>query len=121
MTATVLSFFRRSAAPCDWSTQELAEFYRVESALVQAGMHIDSDRGMTDEGEPWFVFCRVEDDEVVIHFARIGGKYVISAPAYCGNASGTISVPWYAAWSSAIRCCGCGPMRPRCMCTRPHC
>lgn len=88
MTAQVLSFFRRSTKPSDWSAQEVAEFYRVEAALIQAGLHVESERGLTDEGEPWFVFCRTEDDEVVIHFARIDGEYVISAPAYCGDAVG---------------------------------
>ena len=88
MTAQVLSFFRRTDAQRDWSAHDLAEFYRVEAALIQAGLHVDSARGLTDEGEPWFVFCRTEDDEVIIHFARIAGRYVISAPSYCGTASG---------------------------------
>jgi len=88
MSAQVFAFLRRPAEPHDWSAQELAEFYRVESALIQAGLRVVSGRGLTDEGEPWFVFCRAEDDEVVIHFARIGGRYLISAPAYCGTATG---------------------------------
>jgi hypothetical protein len=88
MTAQVFSFFRRPAAPRDWSTQELAEFYRVEAALIQAGLSVVSERGLTDEGEPWFVFCREEDDEVIIHFARLDGRYLISAPGYCGTAMG---------------------------------
>jgi hypothetical protein len=89
MTAQVLSFLRRPIAPRDWAAQELAEFYRVEAALIQAGLRVTIARGLTDEGEPWFVFCRAEDDDVVIHFARIEGRYVVSAPAYCGNASGS--------------------------------
>jgi len=88
MTAQVFSFLRRSAAPCDWSAQELAEFYRIESALIQAGLQVVSVRGLTDEAEPWFVFCREEDDEVIIHFARIDGRYLISSPAYCGTVMG---------------------------------
>lgn len=89
MTAQVLSFLRRSAPQRDWSAQELAEFYRVEAALIQASLRVTAARGLSDEGEPWFVFCRAEDDDVIIHFARIDGRYVISAPAYCGNASGS--------------------------------
>jgi hypothetical protein len=88
MTAQVFSFLRRHAAPRDWSPQELGEFYRVESALIQAGLRVVSARGLTDEDEPWFIFCRAEDDEVIIHFARIDGRYLISAPAYCDNAVG---------------------------------
>ena len=86
-TAQVFSFFRPTA-PRDWSSQDIAEFYRVESILIQAGLRVITARGLSDEGDPWFVFCRAEDDEVIIHFARIDGNYVISAPAYCGNAAG---------------------------------
>lgn len=86
-TAQVFSFFR-PAAPRDWAPQDIAEFYRVEGILIQAGLRVTSTRGLSDEGDPWFVFCREEDDEVIIHFARIDGSYVISAPAYCGNAVG---------------------------------
>ena len=91
MASQVLSFFRRVAKvePADWSAREVAEFYRVEAALIQAGLRVSSERGVTDEGDPWFVFCRDDDDEVIIHFARIDGRYIISAPSYCGDASGS--------------------------------
>ncbi len=86
MAAQVLSFFQRSPrlapAPADWSQQELAEFYRVESALIRAGIRVGTDRGLSDENEPWFVFYRADDGEVVIHFARIDGEYIIAGPAY---------------------------------------
>ena len=86
MTAQVLSFFQRSPRyapkPSDWSQQELAEFYRVESALIRAGIRVGTDRGLSDENEPWFCFYRSDDGEVVIHFARIDGEYVIAGPAY---------------------------------------
>src|ERR1700679_2865790 len=88
MTAQVFSFLRRGPAPRDWTSPELAEFYRVESFLIQAGLWVVSARGLSDEGEPWFVFCRADDDEVIIHFARIDGRYVICAPAYGENAAG---------------------------------
>jgi len=88
MAAQVLSFFQRSprytpaSAPADWSQQELAEFYRVEAALSRAGIRVGTDRGLSDEKEPWFVFYRTDDGEVVIHFARIDGEYLIAGPAY---------------------------------------
>ncbi len=86
-TAQLFSFVRRRAPP-DWSAQDIAEFYRVEAILAQSGLQVTSARGLTDEGDPWFVFCRADDDEVIIHFARIDGRYIISSPAYCGNAAG---------------------------------
>lgn len=87
MAAQVLSFFQRSpryapAPAADWSQQELAEFYRVEAALLRAGIRVGTDRGLSDEKEPWFVFYRTDDGEVVIHFARIDGEYLIAGPAY---------------------------------------
>lgn len=86
MAAQVLSFFQRTPriqpSHSDWTQQELAEFYRVESALIRAGIRVGTDRGMSDENDPWFIFYRADDNEVVIHFARIDGEYVIAGPAY---------------------------------------
>src|SRR5689334_20248536 len=86
MVAQVISFFQRTprpaAVPADWTQQELAEFYRVESALIRAGIRVGTDRGMSDENEPWFCFYRLDDGDVVIHFARIDGEYLIAGPAY---------------------------------------
>jgi hypothetical protein len=74
----VLSFFRPSARG-DWSQRELEEFYRVEDALTKTGVGISTDRGLTDEGEPWFVFFRQDNGEVIVHFARISGEYVVAS------------------------------------------
>lgn len=76
--AKILPFFR-SARNHDWTQQELAGFYRVESALVQAGLSIWTDRGVTDEGDPWFVFGRGDNEEVIAHFARIRSQYLVSS------------------------------------------
>lgn len=65
----------------DWSNQDIAEFYRVETALLQAGLRIDTERGESDEGDPWFVFCHADTGEVIVHFARIDNQYVVAAPA----------------------------------------
>ena len=74
----ILSLFRVCERG-DWSQQELAEFYRVEDALTKTGVGISADRGLTDEGEPWFVFFRQDNEEVIVHFARIGGEYVVAS------------------------------------------
>ena len=73
----VLSFFHPRNNGGDWSQKELAEFYRVEAALVNSGISLSTDRGLTDEGDPWFIFCRQDNDETIVHFARIDGEYVI--------------------------------------------
>src|SRR5262245_51782048 len=74
----ILSFFR-ACERGDWSQQELAEFYRVEDALTKTGVAISVDRGLTDEGEPWFVFFRQDNQEVIVHLARIGGEYIVAS------------------------------------------
>lgn len=78
-SALVLSFRRPSSNSQDWSQEELAEFYRVESALLQSGFGVTTDRGVSDEGDPWFVFCREDTEDVIAHFARIGREYIISS------------------------------------------
>ena len=89
MKGAVIPFLRPRNEPRDWSQAELAEFYRVEASLIATGMRVDTDRGMTDEGDPWFVFCHVDDDQdVIIHFARIGSSYLVSAPGMGGVISG---------------------------------
>ncbi|HEV7159125.1 MAG TPA: hypothetical protein VGN38_12270 [Caulobacteraceae bacterium] len=76
MSAQVVSLFNYVERARDWTQRELAEFYRVESALIQAGLTLETERGVTDEGEPWFVFCRADTGEAFIHFARVDGKYI---------------------------------------------
>jgi hypothetical protein len=82
MPVQVLQFRPRLPRSSDWTQQEIAEFYRVESALLQAGLKLETERGVTDEGDPWFVFCREDTGEVFVHFARIDGEYVIDGAAY---------------------------------------
>jgi hypothetical protein len=87
-TGRVLSFLRVQRSSDDWTQQELAEFYRVESALLQHGLLVVTDRGLSDEGDPWFVFCRSETEEVLAHFARIDGHYLVVSSAFSGVARG---------------------------------
>ena len=85
----VLSFLRRPSNSSDWNQQELAEFYRVESALLQGGLSVTTDRGISDEGDPWFVFCRADNEEVIAHFARIDREYLIVSNLHSGVARGS--------------------------------
>ena len=47
---------------------------------------MDPERGLSDEGDPWFAFCRPDDGEVIVHIAQIGGVYVLAGPSYDGIA-----------------------------------
>lgn len=64
----------------DWGNQELADLYRVKRLLEQAGVHVETDRGVSDEGDPWFVFCH-PDGEVFVHLCRFDGQYLLDSTA----------------------------------------
>jgi hypothetical protein len=78
--------FRRG----DWSTPELAHFYRLVTVLWNDGISIETDRGASDEGDPWFVFYDADSAEVLAHFARISGTYAIWTPCLDGCLTGHI-------------------------------
>jgi hypothetical protein len=90
MSLKVVSFFDFKSASWsdDWTHQELAEFYRVEASLIRANIPIETDSGRSDEGDPWFVFCNASTGEIIVHFARFDGTYVVASPALDGCARG---------------------------------
>jgi len=63
----------------DWSNQELANIYRVKKLLDAAGVPNTLERGITDEGDPWCIFCTFSGD-VFIHLCRIGNGYTLDSP-----------------------------------------
>ncbi len=76
MASQVVAFLRRSRRGTDWSQEEIAELYRIEHALLQARFSLETDRGVSDEGDPWFVFCRA-DGEVLVHITRSDEGYLL--------------------------------------------
>ena len=68
-----------SARRRGWSNRELMYFYRAASALWKSGVAIEIDGGVSDEGDPWLVFCEFYSGEVIAHFARIGNEYIVYA------------------------------------------
>jgi hypothetical protein len=66
--------------PLGWSGQELALFSRAAKLLSLEGCRIETDYGLTDEGEPWLVFCNAESADVCGHFARMREGYVACIP-----------------------------------------
>jgi hypothetical protein len=90
MSAVVVAFeaFRPSPQR-PWQNHELAELYRAVDILKKAGLPIETDMGMSDEGEPWFAFCRADNGEVIVHCARINGLFVASSVAIDQTFKGT--------------------------------
>ena len=69
----------RTRHDCGWSNQELASIYRVKHLLDAAKMRTELDRGVSDEGDPWCVFCNI-NGEIFIHLSRIDGLYWLDSP-----------------------------------------
>lgn len=63
----------------DWNNQELANIYRVKKLLDAAGVKNNLERGLTDEGDPWCVFCTAAGD-VFIHLCKVDGRYILDSP-----------------------------------------
>jgi len=88
MSLMVFAFPRQAARTSDWSNAELAELYRVQHALGQAGIPHEIDRGLTDEGDPWFTFG-LPDGEVLVHITRYDGLYRLHAAVLPEPLTGT--------------------------------
>ena len=73
-----------------WSSYELAHLDGAAELLGAGTPSIQTDCGVTDEGDPWFVFCADETGEIIAHFARIGGKYIACVPFRRGALTGRI-------------------------------
>lgn len=78
--AAILAF-RHPQKDQNWTNEELAELFRVVDILSRAGVVIDTDMGLSDEGEPWFAFCRADTGDVIVHFSRIDGQFVAVSAA----------------------------------------
>ncbi|MDF9301120.1 hypothetical protein P5P81_00590 [Tritonibacter mobilis] len=68
----------QTAVTPDWTNQEIASFMRAHRLLAIAGLSLETERGVTDEGDPWFVFVN-QDGDVFAHFARIGEVYILDS------------------------------------------
>lgn len=79
MSATVFSFRKRRTGPQPWTNDELAELYRVVDILARAGLAVETETGLSDEGDPWFIFCRADTGDVIAHFARIDDHFVAAS------------------------------------------
>lgn len=73
-----------------WSKRELGHLHRAAELMRAGRLPVGTDCGVTDEGDPWFVFCDAETGEVVAHFARIGRRYVACVPFHNGALIGPV-------------------------------
>ena len=90
MSANVVQLERIFRRSWDWSSREMAEFYRVEVRPDSGGPQ-DRNRARCSRTKVirGSAFCRPDDGEVIVHIARIGGIYILAGPSYDGIASGS--------------------------------
>jgi RTX calcium-binding nonapeptide repeat (4 copies) len=72
----VVPFAPRPNAGGGWTAAERERLSELAERLSASGVKVEVVYGMTDEGDPW---CVIKDDqeEVLIHVARINGSFVI--------------------------------------------
>ncbi|MGE3932791.1 MAG: hypothetical protein AB7F67_06045 [Rhodospirillaceae bacterium] len=79
MSASIVAIGDLLAKNRGWTEQQRADLFRVAEMLNRAGMRVATECGMSDEGDPWFVFASEDTGEVIAHFARIDGFYVAAS------------------------------------------
>ena len=70
----------RLAGVSGWSPQELALFYWVSRLLSSEDTRVETDFGLTDEGEPWLVLCGADSGDIFGHFGKIHEEYLACVP-----------------------------------------
>lgn len=71
---------RCSVYATDWTNQELADLFRAHTLIQSARPGLECDRGLSDDGDPWFVIGDAQGD-VLVHICRIGSDYILDSVA----------------------------------------
>lgn len=72
----VVPFIAKVRSNGDWTAAERARLQEVADMLAAGGARVEAVFGATDAGDPWCVVTD-ENGEVLIHVARIDGKFVV--------------------------------------------
>jgi len=72
---------KAAPAPKGWGQDEIAEAYRVIDILARGGLAVHLVSGLSDEGHPWAAVLRDDNEDVVVHFARIDGRVILASAA----------------------------------------
>ena len=73
----VLRFIRAVTQTGYWTNQEKAELFRLAEDLSAQGAGIETATGISDSGDPWFIVYDAASGDVLVHVARIAGKFVV--------------------------------------------
>lgn len=72
----VVPFIARVRSSGDWTATERARLEELAQRLAAEGVRVETVFGATDAGDPWCVVTD-ENGDVLIHVARIDGKFVV--------------------------------------------
>ncbi|MCR5874427.1 hypothetical protein LRS10_09765 [Phenylobacterium sp. J426] len=72
----VVPFIARVRSNGDWTAAERARLEELAQRLTADGARVETVFGATDSGDPWCVVTD-ENGDVLIHVARIEGKFVV--------------------------------------------
>jgi hypothetical protein len=72
----ILPFIAKVRASGDWTAAERARLEELSDRFAEAGMRVEVIYGATEDGDPWCV-VKDENEEVLVHVARIGGQFVV--------------------------------------------
>jgi len=72
----ILPFVARVRDRGDWTPEERSRLEELAQRFEAAGIRVDVVFGVTDDGDPWCV-VKDENEEVLVHVARIGKAFVV--------------------------------------------
>lgn len=73
----MLRFIRAVTQTGYWTNQEKAELFRLAEELSGPGTGVETATGISDNGDPWFIVYDAVTGDVLVHVARIAGKFVV--------------------------------------------
>lgn len=72
----VVPFTPRASAGGGWTASERERLADLADRLSASGGKVEAVYGVSDDGDPWCVI-KDEDEEILVHIARIDGQFVI--------------------------------------------
>jgi hypothetical protein len=72
----VLPFIAKVRASGDWTATERAQLEALGKRFAESDARVEVVFGATEDGDPWCV-VKDQNEEVIVHVARIGGRFVV--------------------------------------------
>jgi len=72
----VLPFIAKVRASGDWTAAERARLEELGRQFAETGMGVEVVFGTTEDGDPWCV-VKDQNEEIIVHVARIGGRFMV--------------------------------------------